>query len=559
MIQHMRALSFLVILTVLLMAPGVSATRNTDTGQTWCTSEDPLTEDLWYQISCPSPGDFFGQDGDYTINPDRFVDNGDGTVTDQNTGLMWEQKTDDDSIRNRDRMFNWRQAKKRVFIEELNSTKFLGHEDWRLPTLKELLTIVSNGHYNPAVDTAYFPMTKTDYYYWTSDSYEPNSDYAWSVHFASGSNSAVHKRNSSSFGRYARAVREDAWDAHSYTDNFDGTVTEGVTGLTWQQQLKRDEEDPDTLAKMNWKEALNYCENLDVEGFRLPNRIELQSLVDYTQYDPSINTVLFPDTPALPFWTSTSQVYHAYAAPEAQAATIEFLSGRVAYKHKREPHHVRCVYGGDVQVVNADPCDEDPDCDDGEFCNGIETCVEGACQAAIDPCPGQTCDEDGDTCVECLVDGDCDDRLYCNGAETCVGGTCQEGSTVDCNDGISCTADSCNETTDSCDYVPNDSFCDDGLFCTGTEKCDPAKDCQPGTGDPCPEGQTCDEESDTCCTPSEQTCDDGLDNDCDGDADCDDLEDCAGDPACCGSRGDDCTSNDQCCSNKCRKRRGKCR
>ena len=182
-------------------------------------------------------------------------------------------------------------------------------------------------------------------------------------------------------------------------------------------------------------------------------------------------------------------------------------------------------------MVNADPCDEDSDCDDGEFCNGAETCIEGgACQAGTDPCPRQICDELGQACVECLVDGDCDDGLYCNGAETCVEGTCQAGSTVDCNDGISCTADSCNETTDSCDYVPDDGLCDDGLFCTGTEKCDPDVDCLPGTGDPCPEGQTCDEDSDTCwaqCLP----------------------------------RGDPCTSNDECCSNKCRKRRGrgKCR
>jgi hypothetical protein len=154
-------------------------------------------------------------------------------------------------------------------------------------------------------------------------------------------------------------------------------------------------------------------------------------------------------------------------------------------------------------------CESDDDChDDGLFCNGLETCVDNTCQAGTDPCPGQTCDEDSDTCVDCLVDGDCDDSFYCNGAETCVDGNCR-----------------------------------------------------PGTADPCPEGQTCDEDSDTCCTLSEQACDDGIDNDCDALTDCSDT-DCAGDPACgvvCGSRGDPCTDDEDCCSNKCRKRRNKCR
>jgi hypothetical protein len=420
-------------------------------------------------------------------------------------------------------MFKWGQAKKRVFIEELNSTKFLGHEDWRLPTLKELLTIVSSGHYNPAVDTDYFPETKADYYYWTSVSYV-NPEYAWCVHFASGGNFAVHKWNSSSYGRYARAVRGDLWDPDPYLNNFDGTVSDSDTGLTWQQL---NWEPPDTPAKMNWKDALAYCNTLADDGvnltdgsvpgdWRLPNRIELQSIVDYTRYDPSINTDVFPDTPRLSFWTSTSMVYHQYAAPEAQAATVNFLSGGFAHKHKREAHHVRCVYGGHntVHAVFDAGCTDNADCDDGLFCNGTETCDS-------------------------------------------VGG-CQAGTTVDCDDGIDCTVDSCNETTDSCDNVPNDGFCDDGLFCNGSETCVDGT-CQ-DEADPCLPSDVCLEDSDTCCTPSAEACEDGSDNDCDGYVDCDDLEDCGDDPACvqCLPKRARCSSNEQCCSNKC-SRRGRCR
>jgi hypothetical protein len=66
----------------------------------------------------------------------------------------------------------------------------------------------------------------------------------------------------------------------------------------------------------------------------------------------------------------------------------------------------------------------------------------------------------------CLIDGDCDDGLHCNGSETCNGGVCQSGTAPDCDDGVICTIDSCNEDTDLCDNVYNDSLCDDGEACT---------------------------------------------------------------------------------------------
>ncbi len=149
-----------------------------------------------------------------------------------------------------------------------------------------------------------------------------------------------------------------------------------------------------------------------------------------------------------------------------------------------------------------DSCDNianDANCADGLFCNGAETCDPVFdCQAGSDPCPGQLCDEVNDVCIDCSGDPDCDDGLYCNGAETCVGGTCQPGTAVDCNDGVSCTDDSCNETTDSCDNVANDANCpDNGLFCDGAEYCDAVNDCS-STGDPCLAGETCNETTDTC-------------------------------------------------------------
>ncbi|MFH0983586.1 MAG: S8 family serine peptidase [Planctomycetota bacterium] len=149
-----------------------------------------------------------------------------------------------------------------------------------------------------------------------------------------------------------------------------------------------------------------------------------------------------------------------------------------------------------------DSCNNVPNgayCDNGLFCDGAETCHPTlGCQAGSDPCVGLFgCDEVNDVCVECFDDGDCDDGLFCNGVETCdVLGVCQDGTAVDCSDGVGCTDDSCNESTDSCNHVANNSLCDDGLFCNGTETCHVTLDCQAGT-DPCAP-DPCDEINDRC-------------------------------------------------------------
>ena len=176
-------------------------------------------------------------------------------------------------------------------------------------------------------------------------------------------------------------------------------------------------------------------------------------------------------------------------------------------------------------------CLLDGDCADGLFCNGTETCdAYGECQAGSDPCPGQLCDEDNDRCVDCFVDADCDDGLYCNGAETCFDGECQPGTAVDCDDGVDCTDDSCNEGTDSCDNVPNDANCDNGLYCDGAETCHATLDCQAGTAVDCNDeidctADSCNEGTDSCDNiPDDGYCDDGLF--CNGAETCDAQDDC---------------------------------
>ncbi|MEK6675732.1 MAG: M4 family metallopeptidase [Planctomycetota bacterium] len=158
----------------------------------------------------------------------------------------------------------------------------------------------------------------------------------------------------------------------------------------------------------------------------------------------------------------------------------------------------------DFSVRANDFCNIDADCDDGAFCNGAETCVASNCQPGTPPvlddgvaCTVDTCDELNDVIVHLPNDAACSNGVYCDGIETCSATLgCQGGTPVNCDDGIACTADSCNEGTDTCDHVPNDALCDDGLFCTGTETCSVTLGCQ-SSGDPCP-GESCDEVNDEC-------------------------------------------------------------
>ncbi|MBU0719237.1 MAG: hypothetical protein KJ749_13395, partial [Planctomycetes bacterium] len=117
------------------------------------------------------------------------------------------------------------------------------------------------------------------------------------------------------------------------------------------------------------------------------------------------------------------------------------------------------------------------------------------------------------------------DFVFCNGAETCVAGTCYTSSTVDCADAITCTADSCNEDTDSCDHIPNDTACNNGLYCDGVEVCDTLVGCI-NSAPPCPPEQYCREADDLCveCLVAEH-CDDG--DPCSGTETCEASGTCA--------------------------------
>ena len=114
-------------------------------------------------------------------------------------------------------------------------------------------------------------------------------------------------------------------------------------------------------------------------------------------------------------------------------------------------------------------------CDDGQFCNGAESCDPGiGCLAGSPPvvddgvaCTDDDCDEPGDLVTHTANDALCEDGAFCNGVESCDPALgCQPGAAVDCADAVACTLDSCDEALDGCDHQPDDPSCDDGDPCT---------------------------------------------------------------------------------------------
>ncbi len=150
--------------------------------------------------------------------PTRFIVHGDGTVTDTRTGLMWQQTTDDGSIRDKDNTYTWSTGSPYnpdgtvffTFLAELNGgppTPFAGYSDWRLPTHAELKTIVDLsapgcGSGSPCIDQAVFGPTQA-HLYWSANTFAGAPSYARLVPFNPGLPGFDFKTSS----YYVRAVR----------------------------------------------------------------------------------------------------------------------------------------------------------------------------------------------------------------------------------------------------------------------------------------------------------------------------------------------------------------
>jgi hypothetical protein len=205
-------------------------------------------------VVCSAATGTGGQDGAAAAGATlAYVDNGDGTVTDSNTGLEWEKKSDDGGLHDKDNFYSWvgyctfdntswctRDADCSAFVpgatcdasptgapltifqwvDQVNAANFAGHNDWRIPNVRELASLANYGNVNPAVSAEFNSNCGANssgnpgctvttcsctgsFLYWSSSTYASTPQTAWVVNFYDGLTTADGKF----FTDYARAVR----------------------------------------------------------------------------------------------------------------------------------------------------------------------------------------------------------------------------------------------------------------------------------------------------------------------------------------------------------------
>ena len=258
-------------------------------------------------IDCPEVGQpLHGQDAHYQGTVPQYEENGNQTITDLVTGLMWTEVVEEPQ-------YSWEEA-----IGYCDELAFAGADDWRLPSKVELESIVNYDNTYPAIDEAFSCQSA---FYWSSTPHLPNPPYAWGVYCFDGADHWLHKSN-----RYAvRCVRDGAEKKAAVSTN-----------LQWQQT------EGDELH--SWQAGLRYCETLKQQGlddWRLPSIRELKTLADYGHYYPAATAAL--SMASAIYWSSTT----VGSEDPSTAWAIFFGNGDDLWREKEQQHNVRCVRDSD--------------------------------------------------------------------------------------------------------------------------------------------------------------------------------------------------------------------
>lgn len=349
------------------------------TGQTKCYGNYGV-------IPAPGPGQpFFGQDAQYKKSLPVYQDNGDGTISDRNTGLMWAKA--------RGTKVTWDEA-----IAGAAQCRVGGHDDWRMPTIKELYSLIDfdgGFHFTAAQSRPYLDARFFEFKYgdeslserpidcqdWSATTYASTTmngnPTVFGVNFADGRikgyPKTMHRREGPTMNKlYVRYVRGNPdYGKNDFHDSGGGTITDRATGLMWSKS--------DSGKGMHWQAALAWAAAKNKENYlghndwRLPDAKELQSIVDYTRspdttacaaIDPiftctqNSNEAGKVDFPF--YWTSTT---HLDGPPDQQGtAAIYVAFGRALGWMQLPPgqaqHQLLDVHGAGAQ--RSDPKVGDP-------------------------------------------------------------------------------------------------------------------------------------------------------------------------------------------------------
>ena len=253
-------------------------------------------------------------------NPESYTDNGDGTVTDNVTGLMWQQKVSTNAP--------WAEAKSYCATLIVG-----GHCHWRLPNLVELESMMDYARDGgPSILGAYFPEAWSSVF-WTSSPMANTPSSAWYVNTYDGS-PGTHPITDGSYIRCVQAPTPVVPLPFRYSV-ASGTVYDQRSKLTWQDSIPS--------ATYTWADAKPYCSGLSATLggtlWRLPTVKELLSIVDVTRSTPSIDTTAFSVTWSDFFWSSTTYA----ASTTVNPWVVSFDKGDVNIANTSDMQHLRCV------------------------------------------------------------------------------------------------------------------------------------------------------------------------------------------------------------------------
>ncbi|MFI3288024.1 MAG: DUF1566 domain-containing protein [Rikenellaceae bacterium] len=299
------------------------------------------------EIAAPQKGQpFYGQDAAFQGIEASYTDNGDGTIIDNVTGLVWQKAYE---------VMSYKEA-----VEAAKKLTLAGKSDWRLPTIKEAYSLIlfsgsdvnpelsgSGNGGNPFVNTEYFDFKYAangnraiDSQMLTSSLYVGSTEtenLVFGVNFADGRIKGYGLGLGGQDKQFmVRFVRGAAYGVNDFKSNGDGTISDKATSLMWSAA--------DSKSAMNWEEALAYAEEMNAEGYlgysdwRVPNAKELQSIVDYSRsplttssaaIDPLFESTVITDEAGCDdyafYWTSTT---HENSGTTAGGAGIYVAFGR---------------------------------------------------------------------------------------------------------------------------------------------------------------------------------------------------------------------------------------
>jgi len=304
-------------------ATGAGGTTVTDGGA--ACSYQPPSEYIYARWPMPNPA------SSGLPNPASYTDNGDGTVTDDVTKLVWQKAVTSSQA------YSWCDA-----INYCAALTLAGRT-WRLPTRIELLSLVDFTRTGPAINTTAFPSVPGGKYHWTSSPWvvsqiatKPQD--SWIVNFSEGLTSNAGDRTAAEYARCVSAPDEGALPSPRYVSVATGEVQDVDTKLIWATTA--------STTTTDFASAQTACSGLGLNGhtWRTPSIKELSTLVDevppISKVSPAIDTTTFADTAATtPYWSSS--LYGGMSASAHDPWVINYEDGFTEYNQTAAL--VRCV------------------------------------------------------------------------------------------------------------------------------------------------------------------------------------------------------------------------